>query len=381
MDFSLSKEHELFKEMLDAFVEEKIIPGARERDQHGELPLDLFRSLAKLGVMGVNIPEAYGGAGGTTLDFVIATEAISRGDGSMGLTYSAHLSLGAAPLILFGTEEQKRKYLPPLARADVLGAFGLTESEAGSDAAGTKTRAIKEGDTWIVRGSKVFITNARYAEIVPVTAVTSHTVDGRPAISALIVPTASPGVTIREPYEKMGLRSSNTNEIVLDDVRLPTECLLGKEGEGYKQFLITLDGGRIGIAAMAVGLAQAAYERALRYAKERKQFGKRLSQMQAIQFKLADMAMEIELARTFVYRAAWLKDTGRPYKKEAAMAKLYASEMALRVAYEAIQIHGGYGYMHDYEVERIYRDARLLTIGEGTSEIQRLVIAREIGAH
>ncbi|MBE3593682.1 MAG: acyl-CoA dehydrogenase family protein [Candidatus Carbobacillus altaicus] len=380
MDFALSKEQELFKQTLDDFVERKIMPGAIERDRSGELPLALFRELAALGVMGINIPEAYGGAGGSTLDFVLATEAISRGDGSMGLTYSAHLSLGAQPLILFGTEEQKRRYLPPLARAEFLGAFGLTEPNAGSDAGGTETRAVKEKDHWVVRGSKVFITNARYAKIVPVTAVTSRDTEGRPNISALIVPVQSPGVTIREPYAKMGLRSSNTNEIVLDDVRLPTECLLGKEGEGYKQFLITLDGGRIGIAAMAVGLAQAAYERALAYARERKQFGLRLSQMQAIQFKLADMATEIELARTFVYRAAWLKDVGRSYKKEAAMAKLYASEMALRVAYEAIQIHGGYGYMSDYEVERIYRDARLLTIGEGTSEIQRLVIAREIGA-
>ncbi|HSI67975.1 MAG TPA: acyl-CoA dehydrogenase family protein, partial [Planococcus sp. (in: firmicutes)] len=258
------------------------------------------------------------------------------------------------------------------------GAFGLTEPNAGSDAGGTQTRAVEDGDDWVINGSKVYITNASYAKHLAITAITDMK-DGKKEISAIIVPTDAEGFTIIDNYEKMGLHSSNTTELVLENVRVPKGNLLGKRGEGFKQFLVTLDGGRIGIAAMAVGIAQAAFNRALQYSKERKQFGKSLSEFQITQFKLADMAMKIELARNMVYKAAWLKDEGRPFTKEASMAKLYASEISMEVANEAIQIHGGYGYMKEYEVERYMRDAKLLEIGEGTSEVQRMVIARQIG--
>ena len=306
------------------------------------------------------------------------TEELSRACASTGITYSAHISLGGAPLNLFGTEEQKEKYLVPICSGDSFGAFGLTEPNAGSDAGGTETRAVEDGDDWVINGSKVYITNASHAKHLAITAITGMN-DGKKEISAIIVPTDAEGFTIIDNYEKMGLHSSNTTELVLDNVRVPKKNLLGKRGEGFKQFLVTLDGGRIGIAAMAVGIAQAAFNKALAYSKERKQFGKPLSEFQVTQFKLADMAMKIELARNMVYKAAWLKDQGRPFTKEASMAKLYASEISMEVADEAIQIHGGYGYMKEYEVERYMRDAKLLEIGEGTSEIQRMVIARQIG--
>jgi alkylation response protein AidB-like acyl-CoA dehydrogenase len=281
-------------------------------------------------------------------------------------------------LNLFGTEEQKEKYLTPICTGESFGAFGLTEPNAGSDAGGTETRAVEDGDDWVINGSKVYITNASYAKHLALTAITGMK-DGKKEISAIIVPTNAEGFTIIDNYEKMGLHSSNTTELVLENVRVPKENLLGVRGEGFKQFMVTLDGGRIGIAAMAVGIAQAAFNRALSYSKERKQFGKTLSEFQITQFKLADMAMKIELARNMVYKAAWLKDQGRPFTKEASMAKLYASEISMEVADEAIQIHGGYGYMKEYEVERYMRDAKLLEIGEGTSEVQRMVIAKQIG--
>jgi alkylation response protein AidB-like acyl-CoA dehydrogenase len=279
---------------------------------------------------------------------------------------------------LFGTEIQKRTYLTKLCSGESMGAFGLTEPGAGSDAGGTRTTAVKDGNDWVINGSKCFITNASYAKFLALTAVTEKG-KGSKGITAFIVPTDSPGFTVIDHYEKLGLHSSNTTELVLDNVRVPEENILGKIGEGFKQFLITLDGGRIGIGAMAVGIAQAAYDKALQYAKERQAFGQPISKFQAIQHKLADMAMQIELARNMVYKAAWLKDNGRPFTKEAAMAKLYASEIAMAATHQAIQIHGGYGYMREYQVERFFRDARLLEIGEGTSEILRSVIAREIG--
>jgi alkylation response protein AidB-like acyl-CoA dehydrogenase len=279
---------------------------------------------------------------------------------------------------LFGTEEQKQKYLVPLCRGESLGAFGLTEPGAGSDAGGTRTRAVKEGNEWVINGSKCFITNASHARFLALTAVTGER-DGKKEITAFIVPTDAPGFNVIENYVKMGLKSSNTTELVLENVRVPEENILGEIGKGFKQFLVTLDGGRIGIGAMAVGIAQGAYELALQYAKERVQFGHSISKFQAIQHKLADMHMKIELARLMVYKAAWLKDQGRKFTKEASMCKLFASEVASWVCNQAVQIHGGYGYMHDYKVERYLRDAKLTEIGEGTSEIQRNIIAREIG--
>lgn len=364
--------------MMHEFSTEEVAPGAVDRDRTKEFPADIFKKLSEMGMMGLPFPEKYGGGGADTISFAIVTEELSRACASTGITYSAHISLGGAPLNLFGTEEQKEKFLTPICTGESFGAFGLTEPNAGSDAGGTQTTAKEDGDDFIINGSKVYITNASYANHLALTAITDVK-DGKKEISAIIVPTSAEGFTIIDNYEKMGLNASNTTELVLDNVRVPKDNLLGKRGNGFKQFLVTLDGGRIGIGAMAVGIAQAAYDRALQYAKERKQFGKALSEFQVTQFKLADMAMKIELARNMVYKAAWLKDEGRPFTKEAAMCKLYASEIAMEIANESVQIHGGYGYMKEYEVERYMRDAKLLEIGEGTSEVQRMVIARLIG--
>jgi alkylation response protein AidB-like acyl-CoA dehydrogenase len=360
------------------FAEGEVAPGADERDRSKRFPKDIFQKMSNLKLMGLPFPEEYGGAGADTISFAIAVEELSRVCASTGITYSAHISLGCAPLYLFGTKEQKEKYLVPLCEGKTLGAFGLTEPNAGSDAGGTKTRAVKKGDEWVISGSKCFITNASYAKYLALTAVTGQSGD-RKEITAFIVPTDAPGFQVLDHYEKLGLHSSNTTELVLEDVHVPEENILGERGQGFKQFLITLDGGRIGIGAMAVGIAQGAYELALKYAKERKQFGQSLSKFQAIQHKLADMHMKIELARTYVYKAAWLKDQGKRFTKEASICKLFASEVAMEVANQAVQIHGGWGYMHDYKVERYFRDAKLTEIGEGTSEIQRNIIAREIG--
>ncbi len=378
LNFDLDQEQLMIQKMIREFAEEEVAPGADERDRTGEFPRDVFYKLAELGLMGLPFPEEYGGGGGDTVSFSIVVEELSRVCGSTGITYSAHISLGGAPINLFGTPEQKEKYLTPVCKGDYLGAFGLTEPNAGSDAGGTQTTAYLDGDEWVINGSKIFITNASYAKNLALTAVTDKS-KGTNGITAFIVPTDAPGFTVLNNFEKLGLHASNTTELIMDNVRVPKENLLGKEGNGFKQFLATLDGGRIGIAAMAVGIAQGAYEKSLQYAKERKQFGQSLSSFQAIQFKLADMAMNIELARNLTYKAAWLKDQGRNFKKEAAMAKLFASEMCMRVCDQAIQIHGGYGYMKDYQVERYFRDAKLLEIGEGTSEVQRMVIARTIG--
>lgn len=378
MNWDLTSEQELIQKTIREFAEEEVAKGAIERDRSKKFPQEIFQKLAKLGMMGLPFPEKYGGGGSDTISFAIVVEELSKACASTGITYSAHISLGAAPINMFGTEEQKEKYLVPLCTGESLGAFGLTEPEAGSDAGGTQTTAIEEGDSFIINGNKCFITNASYAKFLALTAVTNRK-EEKKEITAIIVPTDADGFTIIDNYEKMGLNASNTTELVLENVKVPQENVLGKRGEGFKQFLITLDGGRIGIGAMAVGIAQAAYEKSLNYAKKRKQFGKSLSKFQAIQFKLADMAMKIELARNMVYKAAWLKDQGRPFTKEAAMCKLYASEICMEVTSQAVQIHGGYGYMRDYEVERYMRDAKLLEIGEGTSEVQRMVIARQIG--
>lgn len=378
MNFDLTSEQNMILKTIREFAIEEVEPGALERDRTKQFPLEVFRKMADLGLMGLPFPEEYGGAGADTISFAIVTEELSKACASTGITYSAHISLGGAPLYLFGSEDQKQKYLVPICTGESFGAFGLTEPSAGSDAGGTRTSAIKKDGEYIINGNKCYITNASYAKHLALTAITGEK-DGKKEISAIIVPTDAEGFKVIDNYEKMGLHASNTTELVLEDVRVPAEHLLGKEGEGFKQFLITLDGGRIGIGAMAVGIAQAAYERALKYAQERQQFGRALSHFQAIQFKLADMAMKIELARNMVYKAAWLKDQGRPFSKEASMCKLYASEICMEITDQAVQIHGGYGYMKDYHVERYMRDGKLTEIGEGTSEIQRMVIARQIG--
>ena len=378
MNFDLTDEQQMIRKTIREFADEVVAPGAIERDRTKEFPKEIFRQLGEMGMMGLPFDEKYGGAGADTVSFAIVTEELSRACASTGITYSAHISLGGAPLNLFGTEEQKQKYLVPICTGESLGAFGLTEPNAGSDAGGTQTTAKPEGDDFVINGSKVFITNASHAKHLALTAITGME-DGKKEISAIIVPTDADGFKVIDNYEKMGLNASNTTELVLENVRVPQENLLGKRGNGFRQFLVTLDGGRIGIGAMAVGIAQAAFDRSLQYAKERKQFGRAIADFQVNQFKLADMALKIELARTMVHKAAWLKDQGRPFSKEAAMCKLYASEIAMEVADEAIQLHGGYGYMKEYEVERYMRDAKLLEIGEGTSKVQHMVIARQIG--
>ncbi|WP_232695351.1 acyl-CoA dehydrogenase family protein [Brevibacillus daliensis] len=378
MHYDLTQDQAMLQKMIREFSQEEVAPGADKRDKEKVFPHDVFKKLSDLELMGLPFSEEYGGAGADTISFAIVVEELSRACASTGITYSAHISLGGAPINMYGTKEQKRTYLSQICSGESMGAFGLTEPGAGSDAGGTRTQAHIQDGNYVISGSKCFITNASYAKFLALTAVTDKS-KGTKGITAIIVPTGVKGIQVLDKYEKLGLHASNTTEIIFDGLEVPVENMLGKEGEGYKQFLITLDGGRIGIGAMAVGMAQAAYDRALQYAKERKAFGSTLSTFQLIQQKLADMAMQIELARNMVYKAAWLKDQGRPFTKEAAMAKLYASEIAMSAAHQAIQIHGGYGYMRDYEVERIFRDARLLEIGEGTSEILRMVIARQIG--
>lgn len=379
MNFDLTEEQKMIKKMTRDFAEEVIRPRAIEIDKTAKMDLDIFKQMGELGLFGIPFEEKYGGSEGGTLSYILAVEEIGRVCGGTGLSYAANVSLGASPIAQFGTEEQKEKFLVPIIEGKSFGSFGLTEPNAGSDAGGTRTTAKEVDGKFIINGEKNWITNAQYASVITTTAVTGKRADGKNIISAVLVPTeGTKGLTITSPYDKMGVRGSNTCEIVYEDVEVPVENLLGDSQAGFKQFLKTLDGGRISIGALAVGIAQGALEKAINYSKERKQFGTSISNFQAIQFKLADMAMEVELARTMVHKAAWLKDNGRPFTKEAAMAKLYASETAFRTANQAIQIHGGYGYMREYEVERYLRDAKLLEIGEGTSEIQRMVISRQV---
>jgi alkylation response protein AidB-like acyl-CoA dehydrogenase len=376
LNFDLPEEHELLRSTVREFAEERIAPVAEELDREHRFPYDLVAELAELGLMGIPIPEEHGGGGGDTLSYAIAIEELSRVDSSVAITVAAHTSLGTMPIFLFGTEEQRRAWLPDLASGKKLAAFGLTEPEAGSDAGATRTRADLRDGQWLVNGSKIFITNAGTDMSACVT-ITARTDDDE--ISNLIVPTGTEGFEVSAPMRKMGWRASDTRELSFKDCAVPEENLLGERGAGLRQFLEILDGGRISVAAMGLGLAQGAFELASSYARERQQFGQPISSFQSIQFKLADMATEIEAARSLVYKAAWLKDQGRPFAQAAAMAKLYTGELAHRVANHALQIHGGYGYMDEYAISRLYRDQKVLEIGEGTNEIQRLVIARQLG--
>jgi alkylation response protein AidB-like acyl-CoA dehydrogenase len=378
LDFELSEEHRLFRESVRDFAEKEVAPGAIERDRMHEFPADLLKRMAELGLMGIPFPEKYGGAGGDTLSYAIAVEEISRVDGSLGIILAAHISLGASPFYLFGNEEQKKRWLVPLASGEMLCAFGLTEPGAGSDAGGTTTTAVREGDEWVINGRKLWITSGRVAGVIVATAKTDRHAQGSRGISSFIIPRGTHGLSYGKDEDKMGLRSSITSPLFFENVRVPADHILGKEGDGFKQFMQILDGGRISIGAMALGLGQGAFDAALAYATRREQFGQPIANFQAIQFKLADMAMKLEAARLLVYKSAMLKDQKKPFSQAAAMAKLYASEIGEECAYQAIQIHGGMGYAVESQVERMYRDVRLTTIGEGTSEIQRLVIARNL---
>ncbi|HEY8531846.1 MAG TPA: acyl-CoA dehydrogenase family protein [Limnochorda sp.] len=379
MDFDLTQEQRAIRDMVRAFAREELAPQAAEYDRTGLFPEPILKRLAELDLFALPLPQAYGGLGGDTVSYALAVEELAWADASVALTYAAHCSLGAGYLSRFGSHEQKACWLPLAARGEGLIAFGLTEPASGSDAAHPQTRAERRGDGWLLNGSKAFITNAAHAAATVIMAATRPG-GGRGGVSAFLVPAGTPGFTVGAQYEKLGLRSCDTAPLYLQDVFLGPEALVGEEGRGYEQALDILDSGRIGIAALAVGVGQAALDRSLAYARNRTAFGQSLSRFQAIRFKLADMATELELARTAYLRAAWLKDQGRPYRREAAMAKLFASEAATRAANTAIQIHGGLGYTREGVVERYWRDVRLMEIGEGTSEILRLVIAREIGA-
>jgi short-chain 2-methylacyl-CoA dehydrogenase len=379
MNFELSDDHELLRRTVRDFAEAEVAPVAEELDRTKQIPYDIIAKLGALNLMGIPFPERYGGAGGDTLAYALTVEELTRIDSSVAITLCAHTSLGTQPVYLFGSEEQKQEWMPRLCSGAILGAFGLTEAEAGSDAANTKTRArlSDAGDEWIVDGAKQFITNAGtdISGVVTITALT-----GADEISNLLVANGTPGYEQGEPYRKMGWHASDTRPLTFSDCRVPRENLLGGRGAGFKQFLHVLAIGRIGVAAMGLGLAQGALDQALAYAKERRAFGKPISKFQAIQVKLADMATEIEAARLLVYRAALLKDAGRDFNLAAAQAKLKTGRLAVRCAEEAVQIHGGYGYIEEYPVCRMYRDAKILTIGEGTDEIQQMVIARALGA-
>jgi alkylation response protein AidB-like acyl-CoA dehydrogenase len=377
MDFALSEEHRMLQRMVREFAEREIAPRAEEIDASDEFPHDLFRRMGEVGLLGLPFPRRYGGSGADYHAMVIALEEIARVSGSMAITLDAHTSLCCEPIYRFGTENQRMKYLPLLARGDKIGAFGLTEPQAGSDAGAIQTRAVRDGDEWVVNGQKTYITNGSIADLVVFTAKTDPE-KGTRGISSFIVEKGTPGFKPGRDEKKMGLRGSVTSELFFEDCRIPAENLLGEESQGFRQSLITLDAGRVAIAAMAVGLAQGAYERSIAYAKDREQFGRPIADFQAIRWMLADMTTEIDAARLMVHRAAWLRERGQRYAKEASMAKLFATEMSERVCHKAIQIHGGYGYVRECEVERMYRDQRLCQIGEGTSEIQRLVISREV---
>jgi alkylation response protein AidB-like acyl-CoA dehydrogenase len=379
MNFELNDEQRLFRQLVHDFVANELKPMARETDEKGEFNWTAVRKMGPLGLLGLETPEEYGGAAVDALSAAIAVEELGWGCGSTALAIAAHNGLALAPIVNFGSEEQKQRWLPPLATGEgKLGCLALTEPGAGSDLqGGVRTTAVKEGDSWIIDGSKMWMTNASISDLMVVLCRTDPG-GGSRSLSHILIPSDTPGIAIGPPEKKMGLKGSPTHAVTFEEVRVPLENVLGEEGRGLQQTLATLDSGRIGIGALALGLAQAAYEEALKYAHERHTFGKPIAEHQAVQWMIADAATEIQAARLMVYWAAWLKSLGRSYTKEAAMAKLFATEVSERVCRNAIQVHGGYGYSREFEVERLYRDTRLMTIGEGTSEIQRLVIARHV---
>ncbi len=381
MNFDLTDEQIAISRLAREFATDEVRPRAEEMDREEAFPYDLVSKMAELGFLGLPFPEAYGGAGADTVSYALAIMEIARADASTAITMAAHVSLGATPFYLFGTEEQKQRYLVPLAQGKMLWGFGLTEPEAGSDAGNCRTTAQLENGHWRINGTKAFITNSGtdLTGGTTITAVTDKRADGRSEISNIIVPQATPGFTRSKKYRKMGWRASDTRELSFVDASVPEENLLGKRGEGLKQFLTILDGGRISVAALSVGLAMGAYDEALAYAKERRAFGQTISKFQAIQFKLVDMLCEIEHSKLMVLKAAWEKDNKRDFLQTASLAKLYAGEVSRRVVNEAVQIHGGYGFMDEYPVSRMYRDRKINEIGEGTNEVQRVVIARRMG--
>jgi alkylation response protein AidB-like acyl-CoA dehydrogenase len=376
VNFDLTPEQELIQDTVRQFAKDRVAPVAAELDREHRFPYDLVAELGELGLMGLPIPEEYGGAGGDTVSYAIAIEELTRIDSSVAITVAAHTSLGTMPILMFGSEEQRKHWLPDLASGRRLAAFGLTEPGAGSDAGATRTTAELRDGRWVVNGAKMFITNAGtdITSCVTITALTDEN-----EVSNIIVPNGTPGYEISPPMEKLGWRASDTRELSFRDAAVPEGNLLGPRGKGFQQFLEILDGGRISVGAMGVGLAQGAYDLAYAYAREREQFGRPISSFQAVQFRLVDMATEIEAGRNLVYRAAWLKDQGRPFAKDAAVAKLYTGELSNRAVNSALQIHGGYGYMEEFAISRLYRDQKILEIGEGTNEVQRMVIAKHLG--
>jgi alkylation response protein AidB-like acyl-CoA dehydrogenase len=376
MNYELTEEQELLRRTVRDFSESKVAPVAEELDREERFPYELVQEMAELGLMGIPIPEEYGGAGADTVSYAIAIEELTRIDSSVAITVAAHTSLGTMPIYLYGSEEQKQEWVPQLASGAKLAAFGLTEASAGSDAGATRTRAELRDGQWIVNGSKMFITNAG-TDITACVTITALTADGE--VSNVIVPNGTPGYEISAPMHKLGWHASDTRELSFKDCRVPEGNLLGERGKGFQQFMEILDGGRISVAAMGVGLAQGAYDLALAYAKEREQFGRPIAKFQAVQFALADMATDIEAGRQLVYRAAWLKDQGKDFGLAAAQAKLYTGLLSNRAANAALQIHGGYGFMEEYAISRLYRDQKILEIGEGTNEVQRMVIAKLLG--
>jgi alkylation response protein AidB-like acyl-CoA dehydrogenase len=377
MDFRPSEEQELLRRTVREFAEAEIRPHVMVWDEAQQFPMDLLPKLAALGLTGVQFPEEYGGAAMSAVDYCICIEEIARVCPAIALSVAAHNGLCSAHIGMFGSAEQKQRFLPKLVRGEVLGAWGLTEAGAGSDAAGMRTTAVRQGDCWVLNGAKTFITHGRIGGVMVVVAVTDRA-KGHRGISAFVVEHGTPGMTAGKKEDKLGMRASDTSEVIFDNCRIPASQLLGEEGQGFINTLQVLDGGRIGIAALSVGLAQGAYEAALGYAKERRQFGQPIADFQAIQWKLADNATRIEAARLLTYRAAHLRDRGARTTRESSIAKLYASETAVKAADDGVQIHGGYGFVKDYPAEKYFRDVKLLTIGEGTSEIQRLVIARQL---
>ena len=376
MNLDLTQEHELVRQTVREFSEQRVAPAAEELDREGRFPYELVAELAELGLMGMTIPEKYGGGGADTVSYAIAVEELTRIDSSVAITVAAHHSLGTLPIYYYGSEEQRLEWLPDLASGRKLAAFGLTEAGAGSDAGNTRTTAELEDGRWVINGSKMFITNAG-TDITSCVTITART--GEDEISNIVVPNGTPGYVIAAPMKKLGWRASDTRELSFENAAVPEGNLLGPRGEGFKQFLEILDGGRISVAAMGVGLAQGAYDLAYAYANEREQFGKPIARFQAVQFALADMATEIEAGRALVYKAAWLKDQNRPFAREAAMAKLFTGLLSNRAANVALQIHGGYGFMEESAISRLFRDQKILEIGEGTNEVQRMVIARHLG--